>query len=295
MNTKYLTTIMTINRLGSFQKAASYLNFAQSTVTFQVQQVEQELGGQLFIRDGRRIRLSAQGRRAMPIIERMLADENKLTSTMRADQLAGPLTIGVPETLLTYKMQPVLRKFKQLAPVVQLQIRVLNCYDIYAEMRSNQLDIALHYDVRDYSANFTTQKIAQYPLALLGAPTLAVNPPDFTRVRQDLPLSQVLNDAHARYQEIFAAYLDERGIHLQTPLELWSIEAVKQSVMSSLGIAFLPRFCAEAELTAGTLIELPTVMTNPHLDVVVARHVNADVNSAATNLFYELLTENVGG
>jgi DNA-binding transcriptional LysR family regulator len=290
MNLKYLTTVATINRLGSFQKAATYLNFAQSTITFQVQQVELELGGQLFIRDGRRIRLSPLGQRAMPIIKRMLTDETQLENIMQNAELAGKLTIGVPETMLTYKLQPILKQFKTLAPAVQLQMRVLNCYDIYAEMVSGQLDIALHYDVRNYPDTFATQQVAQYPLVLLGAPELASNPPDFIAAKQDLPLSEVMNDAHARYEELFGAYLAERGIHLQPPMELWSIETVKQSVASNLGVAFMPRFCAEAELAAGTLIELPTAMRNPQLDVIAARPLRSEANSPAANLFYELLT-----
>jgi Transcriptional regulator len=58
MDLKYLTTIKTILETGTFQKAANRLNYTQSTVTFQIQQLESELGMKLFERIGRRMVLT---------------------------------------------------------------------------------------------------------------------------------------------------------------------------------------------------------------------------------------------
>lgn len=58
MNTKYLTTFVTILETGSFQKAATKLNFAQSTVTSQIKQLEEELSINLFEKIGRRMELT---------------------------------------------------------------------------------------------------------------------------------------------------------------------------------------------------------------------------------------------
>lgn len=62
MNTKYLYTIKTVLETGSFQKAASKLNYTQSTVTFHIQQIEQELDIKLFDRIGRKMVLTQAGR-----------------------------------------------------------------------------------------------------------------------------------------------------------------------------------------------------------------------------------------
>lgn len=55
MELKYLQTFETIIEEGSFTKAAEKLNYTQSTITFQVGQLEQELSVKLFERIGRRI------------------------------------------------------------------------------------------------------------------------------------------------------------------------------------------------------------------------------------------------
>ena len=61
MNTKSLVTFKTILEMGSFQKAADRLGYTQSTVTFQIKQLEEELALKLFEKIGRRMELTQAG------------------------------------------------------------------------------------------------------------------------------------------------------------------------------------------------------------------------------------------
>ena len=56
MDLKYLNTFKTIVREGSFSKAAEKLNYTQSTITFQIDQLERDLSAQLFEKVGRNIK-----------------------------------------------------------------------------------------------------------------------------------------------------------------------------------------------------------------------------------------------
>lgn len=288
MDLKYLKTVQTIQAAGSFQKAAALLNYAPSTVTFQVQQVEAQLGVPLFTKVGRQMVLTAQGRAAMPLIDQLLADEAALQRfAQNADGLVGRLVVAVPETLLTYQLQGVLHDFKQQAPGVELVIKVLNCYDIYAQMADGQVDIAVHYDVRDYPASVHSEEYGEYPLVLVGSPTLTAAQQDFVTPGQTKAVCGLMNDPHARYLELFNAYLAAKRIRLQPNMELWSIEAIRNSAISGLGVAFLPRFCVQAQLDSGKLIALPTeMMTNTLTAVYAYRQL-----SAAGTLFARLLRE----
>ena len=70
MELKYLTTFKTILETGSFQKAAERLNYAQSTITLQMQLLEQELSVKLFEKIGRRMELTQAGGRAAALYRR---------------------------------------------------------------------------------------------------------------------------------------------------------------------------------------------------------------------------------
>ena len=61
MNTRNLITFKTILEMGSFQKAADKLGYTQSTVTFQIKHLEEELDLRLFEKIGRRMVLTRNG------------------------------------------------------------------------------------------------------------------------------------------------------------------------------------------------------------------------------------------
>ena len=61
MELKNIRTFIKVAELENFTKASQELGYAQSTVTMQIQQLENELHANLFERNGKRIRLSAQG------------------------------------------------------------------------------------------------------------------------------------------------------------------------------------------------------------------------------------------
>lgn len=286
MDLKYLKTVQTIHAAGSFQKAAALLNYAPSTVTFQVQQVEAQLGVRLFTKVGRQMVLTGAGTAAMPLIDQLLADAAALDRfAEHADGPVGRLVVAVPESLLTYQMQGVLKAFKQAAPGVELVIRVLNCYDIYAQMADRQVDIAVHYDIRAYPPTVHTGVLKAYPLSLVAAPEYADE--DFITPGQDKAVCALMNDPHARYLELFNAYLAEKRIRLRPNMELWSIEAIRKSAISGLGVAFLPTFCVEDALHAKQLVTLPTTMADRTLTAMYAYR----QLSVAGALFVRLLNE----
>lgn len=77
MNTKNLLTLKTILETGSFQKAANKLNYTQSTVTFQMKQLEEELSIKLFEKIGRKMELTQAGKDILPYIDTVLKEWNK--------------------------------------------------------------------------------------------------------------------------------------------------------------------------------------------------------------------------
>ena len=72
MELKYLNTFKVIVEEGGFTKAAERLNYTQSTITFQIGQLEQELSAKLFERIGRRMVLTKAGERLIPYVGRCI-------------------------------------------------------------------------------------------------------------------------------------------------------------------------------------------------------------------------------
>lgn len=292
MELKYLVTVKKIIETGSYLKAATALNYAQSTITFQVRQLEQEFGTQIFERSGSSMVLTQAGKKLLPFIDKVLDSVDALeTYCKQRDGFQGTLTIAAPESLVTYQLQPVLKKFREQAPYVKLCLKCMNCFAIYDELCGSNFDIAIHYDVGTYPKSIAVTRLKSFPLVLIGSPLLSEHEQDFMTQGQEKQLCNILNDPDALSLKIFQQYIQNKSISLEGNLEVWSIEAIKRSVMSNLGIAFLPRFTVESELLSGELIEIPTDIENPEMTAICA-YQKGRWKSPAMELFLQILSEN---
>lgn len=290
MELKYLYTVKKIIETGSYQSAAAALNYAQSTITFQVRQLENELSVKLFEKNGGRMELTHAGRELMPAIDRVITSAEELLSCSGGRGLRGSLTVALPESLITYKMQPVLKAFKENAPEVRLSLQVMNCYAIYERILNGETDIAIHYDAGKYPPSFVAGELGSYPLALVASPEADEAELDFITPNQKKRICHIQNDPNALYLKLFHQYLRKKNIVLEAELEVWSIEAIKLSVMSNLGVAILPRFTVENELSLGLLREVSTGMAESRITALFA-YSRGKWRSSAMELFLRLLPE----
>ena len=102
--------IKTILEIGSFQKAAEHLNYAQSTVTPQMLQLEQEFSIKLFEKIGRIMKLTQAGKGLIPYIDNVIEVVQQMESYGKENQeLTGTLRIADSETLLACQMPQILK------------------------------------------------------------------------------------------------------------------------------------------------------------------------------------------
>lgn len=291
MELKYLYTMKKIIQTGSYQDTAAALNYAPSTISFQVKELERELGVQLFEKRNGRMVLTGAGRELQPLADDVIESAGRLLSFWKErEQLSGMLNIALPESLMTYCMQPVLKRFKEKAPLVQLSLRVMNCFAIQKQFSTGDIDIAIHYAVGKYKDSVEVIPLCTYPLVLVGSAELSEAERDFITRGQSKHLCHIQNDRDALYLKIFNTYLKQREITLEKELEVWSIESIKRSVISNLGVAYLPRFCVEEELESGVLLEIPTQIADGQMTAICA-YDRSRWYSPALSLFLEILND----
>lgn len=291
MEIKYLQTFKTILETGSFQKAAARLNYAQSTVTMQMQLLEQELSVKLFEKIGRRMVLTQSGSDLLPFINTALEAVAQMENYGKRDsELTGTLCVAMPETLLNYRMQPVIERFRELAPNVRLSLQMQNCYVIREQIMDGGIDLGVHYDVGGYGSSVIAKALSSYPLCLIASPKLLAQERDFVSSGQRKKVCLLTVDRKSVYHKRFDAYLTGAGIILDGEMEIESIETVKRCVASNLGVACLPRFTVERELKQGVLLELRTGPWDTQVETVCSWHKNKWI-TPAMELFIRLVKE----
>ena len=249
---------MEVRQLQIFRALAAELNFTrtaelvhtvQSNVTAQIKALEEELGSPLFDRLGRRVMLTDAGRNFLPFAGQALAAmEQGLRAVQTGAEPSGPLRIGAPESVLTYRLPPVLRAFRRRFPHVELTFRPYSDATLALKLEAGKFDMAIHMsDVLlpppIKSIRLRTERVfllaeANHPLA--SRPT--VKPADLAGQ------SLLLTEAGCGYREKLDKALALKNIRPGNVTEFSSVEAIKQCVAVGMGLGLLPAIVVAREL-----------------------------------------------
>ena len=102
MDFKSLNTFIQVAELNSFTKAGEKLGYSQPTVSFQIKQLEQELGIQLFERIGHTITLTDSGRQALSYAQEICRMSDKMISSKMVDTTPkGNINLAMADSLCT--------------------------------------------------------------------------------------------------------------------------------------------------------------------------------------------------
>ncbi len=104
----------------NFHKAADRLHVTQSSVSRQVQQLEQELGATLVVRDRKKVQLTEDGQRVAVKARKLLAAAAELAALGRGEKRVASLKVGVGIPLAK-SIQPLVTEFARKFPNVDVQ------------------------------------------------------------------------------------------------------------------------------------------------------------------------------
>ncbi len=121
-----------VARLGSFTSAAEELNLTQPSVSARIANLEAEVGGELFERRGRTLKLTPLGRQFLPYVERTLAvltDGVEAVENFHAGK-SGRIVLGSLDNMATIMLPEPLEQFREIYPSVDITIVVRRFQDI---------------------------------------------------------------------------------------------------------------------------------------------------------------------
>nr|WP_300311595.1 LysR substrate-binding domain-containing protein [Halomonas sp.] len=137
-----LRTLVAVADTGGVTAAARRLAYTQSTVSMQLQRLEEALGVALHEREGRKLRFTADGERLLGHARRLLALNDEALADMRSRRVTGELNLGIPEDYAIL-LTSVFSWFHQLYPEVRLQVTCGNSASLVEQVRADELDMAL--------------------------------------------------------------------------------------------------------------------------------------------------------
>lgn len=140
------TTLLIFQRVAqeqSITRAAKALGRAQSNITTRIQQLEEELDVELFVRGNKKMVLSAAGRQFLDYATRILSLGEEARQALHPTTPGGNLRLGAMEATAASRLIPLLAQFREACPAVALTLQTLPTQQLTERVQNAALDCAL--------------------------------------------------------------------------------------------------------------------------------------------------------
>ncbi|MFP9024806.1 LysR family transcriptional regulator NmoR [Pseudomonas aeruginosa] len=127
----------------SVTRAAQQLQRAQSNVTTRIRQLEEDLGVELFLRDGKRMSLTERGSEFLAYAEQLLALADEARQSMHPAEPGGRLRLGSMESTAASRLPALLASYHKACPRVALEVSTGTSRALFDGVRARRLDCAL--------------------------------------------------------------------------------------------------------------------------------------------------------
>lgn len=255
MEIRQLNTFSEVARVGSFTQAAEILNYAQSSVTTQIQLLENELGAKLFERIGKSITLTSDGILLLSYAQRILKLSEEAKCAVGSQNIPkGTLSVGAPESLCVMRLPGIFKEFHERCPGVELIVKLESSIEFRRMLKENIIDVAVWIACTKQEEDFIVDVQFPEPMVLLVSPSHPFTKKEIVTPQDINDQSLILTEKGCTYRAAFENILSEAGIKPRSILETGSIQAIKQLTADGLGISLLPLIAARDDIDNGRLI-----------------------------------------
>ena len=218
-------TLITANDLGSYGQAAARLGRTPSAISLQMKRLQEDVGANLFRKDGRGVVLTEAGEIVLRFGRRMLAINDELLDTIRGASLAGSVRLGCSQDFAETVLPDVLSQFTKLYPLVQMEVRIEGNAALVEAIEKGQLDLALAVGQADRP---TAEVLGELDLVWIAGQEF------LTRSGQPLPL--VLLGPQCAFRKEAIQKLDQAKMPWRIAAVSPSLAGLWASAIGGLGI-----------------------------------------------------------
>jgi DNA-binding transcriptional LysR family regulator len=219
--TNLLRSFVAIVDTGSMLNASEQVFVTQSALSLQIKRLEELVQQSLFLREGRRLNLTAAGEVLLDYARRVLSLHDEAVAAVSAGRFAGPARIGMVQDFADNLLSGLLSRFAELHPDAQIYARVAGTAELQLLLERRDLDILL-----GFAAPNDPNAVTVAPMSWYGDQVLVD--------REVIPLA-VLEEP-CRFREAAIRSLEDAGINWRIAVETPNLGTLKAAVGAGLGI-----------------------------------------------------------
>jgi len=253
LNFHHLRYFWAVAKIGNLTRTAARLRVAQSALSSQIQQLEEQLGDPLFSREGRGLVLTEAGKIVLAYAEDIFAAGSQMISTLdHGRNRAQPLRIGAVATL-SRNFQESFVKPLLGQPEVRLRLESGTLADLCVRLEDHALDLVLanRPPSRDRGSRLRSRRIARQPVSIVGS----TRRKGFRFPSGIIDAPMIVPGHESEIRSEFDALCEQRGIRVRILAEVDDMATMRLLARDTDALALVPSVVVRDELREGALFE----------------------------------------
>jgi LysR family transcriptional regulator for metE and metH len=247
---RHLRLVKAIAETKNLTKAARMLFISQPALSRQLQEIEQQLGTQLFVRTKKSMILTKPGEKLLRTATFVLPELDQTEREIAQNSLSerSVVKIGISCPFSYQWVPPLISQFQSMYPNIDVEIG--NSLRVRKELFSKKFDLI----ITGYLASRENVDVTP----LFEDEMVVITPADHPWRSKKYVIDEDFRSARLisifdKYQDILYQYLISSGIKLERFTKLDQPEALIELVKAGLGVSIVPRWFADPHLKTGAL------------------------------------------
>lgn len=295
MEIRNLVTFLKVAEEQSLSKAAKQLGYAQSTITMQMQQLEQELGVALYERVGKQIRLTEHGEELLAYAVRIVKTSQEALQIGKGKQkrIAGTLRLGVTNTQPERVLVEQIYRYRQLHPEVVLNVCSGDGETLTRMLLHNEIDLMMVLDYRIQDEMLVHTYDRKEAIHFVAAPNHPLVRQKGLQLTEILQFELIRGNLGISYERSLDRILADEGLMASRQIGIENRSLALGLVLAGEGITLAPDSAVLDYLQKQQLFKLDYELPGPGVWNQTIYHKNKWLTKAM-NAWTRMLEDTVG-
>ncbi|MBE6649581.1 MAG: LysR family transcriptional regulator [Ruminococcaceae bacterium] len=257
MEIRNLTTFIHVAELGSFTKTAERLGYSQSTVSFQIKQLEDELSCLLFERINHTVKLTEKGRELVPVAQKICSLTEELKDTLSETNEHGHLIhIVTPDSVCEDMIITNYNDFHSKYPDISLKFTNADTKDMFDMLDKNEADLVITLDSHSYNRDYVIAKEERLKMHFVANASSKFAHQKNLSIFDIIDEPFILTERGQGYRKVLDRELAKKSIEIFPILEIGRTDIITSILSQKNMISFLPDFVSQEMVDEGKLVHL---------------------------------------
>ena len=287
-------TFYTVVITGNITKAAEKLYISQPAVTKAIKNLEDSIGGTLFIRTKKGVILTEEGKVFFEYVKSILEDirnaKNKFNSLIHLEE--GKIHIGASATVTKHFLMPYIEKFHKMYPNIDISITNELTTNLVRYLRNGYIDFLVTNLPMNENSDLNIEVCAKLHDSFACSSKYINHPPKILNLEELLKYKIITQKEPSNTRTFLNNYMKKNNIDFKPDIEIVSYNLVVEFIKAGFGIGYVTKEFIQKELKNKELYEIKVTPKIPTRDLGIITLKNNTLNFAS-NKFIELITREI--